>query len=67
MSKVRKQFILDDRKVHLAQKVLKASTATEAVDQALTFVISNSRIVAAHRRASGRISLKNMDQSCFDA
>jgi len=66
MPRVRKQFILDDRKIQAVKKILKASTATEAVDQALNLVIANSRIASAHKKAEGRIDLKNMDQSRFD-
>lgn len=63
---MRKQFILDGRKIQAVQKILKASTATEAVDQALSMVIANSRIASAHKKAEGCIELKNMDQSRFD-
>lgn len=67
MPKVRKQFILDDRKIHQARKILKTTTETEAVDLALSLVIANSRIIAAHKRIMGRLEIKNMDQSRFDA
>ena len=66
MIKSRKQFILDNRKIQAVKKILKASTATEAVDQALSMVIANSRIASAHKKAAGRIELKDMDQSRFD-
>ena len=67
MQKIRKQFILDNRKIHQVQKILKTTTETEAVDRALSLVIANSRIAAAHKRVMGRLEIKNMDQSRFDA
>ena len=67
MTKTRKQFILDNRKIHQVQKILKATTETEAVDLALSLVIANSKITAAHKRVMGRLEIKNMDQSRFDA
>ncbi len=63
MSKVRKQFILEDFKIKRAKKILNASTDTEAVDEALNQVIANHEILEVHKKLAGKLKIKNMDQS----
>ncbi len=63
MSKVRKQFILDDLKIKKVKKILHASTDTEAIDQALNQIIADEEIVKIHKKMAGKLKIKNMDQS----
>jgi hypothetical protein len=42
--KVRKQFLIDERKIKKAKKILGARTETEAVDRALDVIIANEEL-----------------------
>lgn len=46
--KARKQFLLDQRKVRKAKKILGAQTESEAVDRALDVIIANEELDRAH-------------------
>lgn len=65
MAKTRKQFILDDKIIKKARKVLGVHTDTEAVTLALNMVVANAEIGAAHHHIAGRFNIKDMDQSDF--
>lgn len=65
MAKTRKQFILDDKIIKKARKVLGVHTDTEAVTQALHLVVANAEIWEAHHRVAGRLTIHDMDQSKF--
>lgn len=65
MAKSRKQFILDPAKIRKAKKLLGVSTETEAVDTALDILLGNAEIADLHRKLSGKLNLKDMDQSKF--
>jgi hypothetical protein len=54
-SSVRHKHIrIDQAKLDKAKKVLSAATETEALDRALTLVVSEADIDAALRRAGGK-------------
>ena len=42
--KMRKQFILDSKKIKSVREITKAKTDTEAINNALDLVIANSKI-----------------------
>lgn len=65
MPKVRKQFILDDRKVKKVRRALGVSTDTEAVDAALDIIIGNVEIANVHKSIAGKLKIRDMDQSRF--
>lgn len=46
--KARKQFLLDQRKVRKAKKILGTQTEGEAVDRALDLIIANDALDRAH-------------------
>lgn len=47
--KARKQFILDQRKISKAKKILGARTETETVDRALDVIIADDEVDRAHQ------------------
>jgi Arc/MetJ family transcription regulator len=47
--KTRKQFVLDQRKIQKAKKILGAKTETETVDRALDVIIANDELDRAHQ------------------
>lgn len=55
-----KHIRIDQAKLDKARKVLEASTDTEAVDRALTVVVSEAEIDAALRSLGGRGRLKRV-------
>ncbi|MBI4124657.1 MAG: hypothetical protein HY466_01830 [Deltaproteobacteria bacterium] len=65
MAKIRKQFILDSRKISRAKKVLGAATETETINIALDILLANAEIASLHEQLAGRVKIKNMDQSTF--
>lgn len=65
MAKVRKQFILDSRKVNLAKKISGAATETETINIALDILLANAEIANLHQKLAGQLKIKNMDQSTF--
>lgn len=66
MAMVRKQFILDAKKIAQAKKLLGASTDTETVNAALDILLANAEIAHLHQKLAGQLKIKNMDQSTFD-
>ncbi len=55
-----KHVRIDQRKLDKARKVLAASTETEALDRALSLVVSEADIDAALRRDAGKGKLKKL-------
>ena len=55
-----KHIRIDQRKLDRARKVLAASTETEALDRALSLVVSEADIDAALRRGAGKGKLKKL-------
>ena len=55
-----KHIRIDQAKLDKARKVLAAATETEALDRALTLVVSEAEIDAALRDVSRRGSLKKL-------
>jgi hypothetical protein len=55
-----KHIRIDQVKLDKARKVLAAATETEALDRALTLVVSEAEIDAALRAVSGRGRLKKL-------
>ena len=55
-----KHFRIDQAKLDKARKVLGAATETEALDRALSLVVSEAEIDAALRHASGKGKLKKL-------
>ena len=53
-----KHVRIDQAKLDKAKKVLEASTDTEALDRALTVVVTEAEIDATLRRAGGKGRLK---------
>jgi hypothetical protein len=55
-----KHVRIDQAKLERAKKVLEASTDTEALDRALSVVVSEAEIDAALRGARGKARLKKL-------
>jgi hypothetical protein len=55
-----KHVRIDQAKLERAKKVLEASTDTEALDRALTVVVSEAEIDAELRSAGGKARLKKL-------
>ena len=55
-----KHLRIDQAKLDKARKVLAAATETEALDRALTLVVSEADIEAALRYAAGKGRLKKL-------
>ncbi len=55
-----KHFRIDQAKLDKARKVLAAATETEALDRALTLVVSEADIDAALRQVAGKGRLKKI-------
>jgi hypothetical protein len=55
-----KHVRIDQVKLDKARKVLEAGTETEALDRALTLVVSEAETDAVLRRARGKTRLKKM-------
>ena len=55
-----KHLRLDQRKLDKARKVLAARTETEALDRALSLVVSEADIDAALRHGAGKGKLKKL-------
>lgn len=55
-----KHVRIDQTKLDRAKKVLGASTDTEALDRALTLVVSEAEIDAVLRRAGGKTRLNKV-------
>jgi hypothetical protein len=55
-----KHIRIDQRKLDKARKVLAASTETEALDRALSLVVSEADVDAALRQGAGKGKLKKL-------
>lgn len=55
-----KHVRIDQRKLDRARKVLAARTDTEALDRALSLVVSEARIDAPLRQSAGKGKLKKL-------
>jgi hypothetical protein len=55
-----KHIRIDQTKLDKARKILAASTETEALDRALTLVVSESEINVTLRRARGKGTVKKI-------
>lgn len=55
-----KHIRIDQTKLDKARKVLAAATETEALDRALTLVVSESEIDATLRRSKGKGTLRKV-------
>lgn len=58
--KVRKQFILDPKKIKKVRKITKAKTDTEAIDKAMDEIIANNEIIALHKAIRGKGNIKDV-------
>ncbi|MEW6040677.1 MAG: hypothetical protein AB1633_04075 [Elusimicrobiota bacterium] len=58
--KVRKQFILDSKKIKSVREITRAKTDTEAVDKALDLVIANSKIEKMLMSIKGKGRIKDI-------
>lgn len=58
--KVRKQFILDSKKIKSAREIIKARTDTEAINKALDLVIANSKIEKMLMSMRGKGHIKDI-------
>lgn len=54
VNKVRKQFILDPRKIMKVKELVQAKTETEAVDRAMDVVLANGEIQTVLRIIKGK-------------
>ena len=64
-AKMRKQFILDPRKIKKAQKILHVTTETETIEKALDDLIISNEISKQPRKMAGNFKIEDMDQSHF--
>ena len=55
-----KHVRIDQTKLNKARRVLGAATDTEALDRALTLVVSEAEVNAALRQAAGKGTLKKL-------
>jgi hypothetical protein len=58
--KMRKQFILDLRKIKSVREITKAKTDTEAINKALDLVIANSKIEKMLVSVKGKGHIKDI-------
>ncbi|MBM4136158.1 MAG: hypothetical protein FJ241_04920 [Nitrospira sp.] len=58
--KIRKQFILDPKKIEAIKKITKAKTDTEAINKALNIVIENSKIKRMLLSIKGKGNIKDV-------
>ncbi len=58
--KVRKQFILDPKKIEAVKKITESKTDTEAINKALDMVIANSKIEKMLVSIRGKGNIKDV-------
>jgi len=58
-SKVRKQFILDSKKIKSVREIVKAKTDTEAINKAMDIVIANNKIKESLFSIKGKGHIKD--------
>jgi hypothetical protein len=64
--KVRKQFILDPRKIETAKKITGAKTDTEAIRNALDILIANSEIGKMLHSVKGKGNIRDVYHKISD-
>jgi len=57
---VRKQFVLDERKIKSVREIIKAKTDTEAINKAMDIVIANSKIKETLMSIKGKGNIKDI-------
>ncbi len=60
MTKVRKQFILDQNKIRKVKSLLGAKTDTQAIDQAMEYLLANSQIEKVLRQIKGKGKIRDI-------
>lgn len=50
----RKNYLLDEKKIRHAQKILGAKTETEAIDRALDLVVFRDELIDSLKKTAGR-------------
>ncbi len=60
VSKVRKQFILDPKKIKSVREIIKAKTDTEAINKAMDILIANSKIKETLMSITGKGNIKDI-------
>ncbi len=60
MTKVRKQFILDQDKIRKVKSLLGAKTDTQAIDQAMEYLLANSQIEKVLRQIKGKGKIRDI-------
>jgi hypothetical protein len=58
--KIRKQFILDPKKIEAVKKITKAKTDTEAINKALDIIIANSEIEKMLMSIKGKGNIRDV-------
>ncbi len=58
--KVRKQFILDSKKIKSVREIIKAKTDTEAINKAMDMVIATSKIKEMLLSIKGKGNIKDI-------
>jgi phosphopentomutase len=64
--KMRKQFILDPKKIKTVRKITKAKTDTEAIDKVMDIVIADSNIRNALMSIRGKGKIRDIYGRCKD-
>ena len=58
--KIRKQFILDPKKIRSVREIVKAETDTDAINKAMDIVIANSKIMNTLKSIKGKGKIKDI-------
>jgi hypothetical protein len=64
--KMRKQFILDPKKIRIVKKIMNARTDTEAIERATDAVVVDSKIRNVLMTIKGKGSIKDIYGRCKD-
>jgi len=60
ITKIRKQFILEQDKIKRVKKIVKAKTDTEAITKALDIIIDNTKIETMLKSIKGKGTIKDV-------
>ncbi len=60
VTKIRKQFILEQDKIRRVKKIVKAKTDTEAITKALDIIIDNTKIETMFKSIKGKGTIKDV-------
>jgi hypothetical protein len=63
---MRKQFILDPKKIRIVKKIMNARTDTEAIERAMDAVVADSKIRNILMTIKGKGSIKDIYGRCKD-